>query len=298
MPSSPVGHLEPSPPLCPDPAPLQPGPPASREAVLDLDLDSDSEDGQEIDLRIDPLQETAPVSVADWERTVRLITPRPPLTVDSEQLRQTVTDLLARIKDVDLRSIPESQAEAESLLASLPSLLRDPEHFVAGTFTACHAAWAALLEKSKRKSARTVLGWLRAGVKTQFVGTAEAKQSKRDLVVGMPKRKVPAGQIPYMLLGNLPHPIQFDNHKSFYDNWDFAQGEATKLVLWSAASIVQEGEELPLVIHPLGVAFTGGKGRLIINTRYRNLFMKLLRFRYERLRDVLGFTKEEFFIAN
>jgi hypothetical protein len=175
IPSSPVGHFEPSPLLCPDPTPLQPGPPAPREAVLDPDSDSVSEDGQEIEPRIDPLQKTAPVFVADWERTVRLITPQPPLTVDSDQLRQTVTDLLARIKDVDLRSSPESRAEAESLLASLPSLLRDPENFVAGTFTACHAAWAALLEKAKRKSARTVLGWLRAGVKTQFVGTAGAK---------------------------------------------------------------------------------------------------------------------------
>jgi hypothetical protein len=95
----------------------------------------------------------------------------------------------------------------------------------------------------------------------------------------MLKRKVPADQTLHMLSGNFPHPVQFDNHKSFYENWDFAQGEATKLVLWSAASIVQKGEELPLVIHPLGVAFTGGKGRLIINSRYCNLFMKLLRFR-------------------
>jgi hypothetical protein len=293
-----LGRSDPSLPTHSDTVPLHPGPSGPSEAILDPDSDSDSEDDLEIDPRVDPLQEKAPISVAEWERTVRLIVPRPPLEVDPEQLRQSVTNLLARIRDVNLRSSPESQAEAESILASLPSLLRDPEHFVAGTFTACHAAWAALLEKSKRKSARTVLGWLRAGVKTRFVGTADAKQSKRDLVVRMLKRKVLADQIPHMLSGNLPHPVEFDNHKSFYDNWDFAPGEASKLVLWSAASIVREGEELPLVIHPLGVAFTGGKGRLIINSRYCNLFMKLLRFRYERLRDVLGFTKEGFYMAN
>jgi hypothetical protein len=101
-----------------------------------------------------------------------------------------------------------------------------------------------------------------------------------------------------MLYGTHPHPVQFDNYKSFYDNWDFAIGEVFKLVLWAAASIVKEGEKMPLVIHPLGVAFTGGKGRLIVNLRYCNLFMKLLAFRYERLRDILGFTKKGFYMAN
>jgi hypothetical protein len=35
-----------------------------------------------------------------------------------------------------------------------------------------------------------------------------------------------------------------------------------------------------------------------VNARYCNLFMKLLAFRYERLQDVLAFTKEGFFMAN
>jgi hypothetical protein len=75
-------------------------------------------------------------------------------------------------------------------------------------------------------------------------------------------------------------------------------GEVLKLILWAAGTIVEEGDEMPIVIHPLEVAFTGGKGRLIVNSRYCNLFMKLLAFRYEPLRDVLGFTKEGFFMAN
>jgi hypothetical protein len=41
---------------------------------------------------------------------------------------------------------------------------------------------------------------------------------------------------------------------------------------------VKEGEEMPLIIHPFGVAFTWGKGRLIVIARYCNLFMKLLAF--------------------
>jgi hypothetical protein len=138
-------------------------------------------------------------------------------------------------------------------------------------------------------------------VKTQFVGTSKAKPSKRALVIGMLERQMPASQIPHMLSGTHPHPVQFDNqfdnHKSFYDNRDFAVGEVSKLVFWAAATIVGEGDEMPEVIHPLGVAFTGGKWRLILNSLC-NLFMKLLPFQYERSRDILGFTKEGFFMAN
>jgi hypothetical protein len=56
--------------------------------------------------------------------------------------------------------------------------------------------------------------------------------------------------------------------------------------------------EKPQVIHPLAVAFTGGKGRLIVTARYANLFMRLLAYRYKRLRDILAFTKEGYFMSN
>jgi hypothetical protein len=75
------------------------------------------------------------------------------------------------------------------------------------------------------------LGWLKKGVKPQFVGTQDAKKSKRALVVGMLRRQMPAAAVPEMLSGTVPHPVKFDNHKSFYDNWQFASGEASKLVL-------------------------------------------------------------------
>jgi hypothetical protein len=55
---------------------------------------------------------------------------------------------------------------------------------------------------------------------------------------------------------------------------------------------------MPVIIHPLVVATTGGKQRLILNARYANLFMKALPFRYERLRDILGFTKACYFMSN
>lgn len=52
-----------------------------------------------------------------------------------------------------------------------------------------------------------------------------------------------------------------------------------------------------MVINPLGVALTAWKRRLICNNRYPKLFLEALLFRYERLRDVLAFTKERGFMS-
>lgn len=286
-----------------EPSPVRPGRAGAFDGLINLaesqasapeqETNEEPDEGFEIDPESDPLQSAGSLSEAEWEESVRKILPRKPIVEDPQLQRQKVTDLLERIRNVSVQSDPASLSEAESLLLSLPNLLRDPDQFVAGAFTSCHAAWTTLLENSKRKSAKTVLAWLKNGVKPQFVGTADAKDSKRALVIGMLKRQgIPEAEIPHMLSGDRPHPIIFDNHKSFYDNWDFVTGEASKLVLWSAASVVGEGEEMPLVILPLGVVFTGGRGQLIVNGRYCNLFMKQLPFRYKRLRDILGFTKE------
>jgi hypothetical protein len=88
---------------------------------------SEDEGDMEIDPRSDPIQAPGSISVAEWEVSVQQIVPRPSLAVDPEQVKQTVIDLMSRIRDVDLRSDPSRLAEAEALLASLPSLLRDPE---------------------------------------------------------------------------------------------------------------------------------------------------------------------------
>lgn len=114
----------------------------------------------------------------------------------------------------------------------------------------------------------------------------------------MLKRISSPAQIPLLLSGKLPHPVEFDNHQSLYDNWEFASEAINKLLLWSAASKLLPGEERPVVINPLGVADPAGKPRLICNARYSNLFMEALPFRYERLRDVLAFTREGSFMAS
>lgn len=209
-----------------------------------------------------------------------------------------VRNLLVYLRGAAPVGTDQELTEAERLLQNLPSVLRDPETFVSGSFSRYFPAWRELLSRSNRKSSRQVLGWLRAGVKPTFVGTQDAKASKRDLVVGMLKRVAPAAQIPELLSGNLPHRVDFQNHQSFYDHWEFSSEAVRKLLLWLAASEVPAEAEQSVVINPLGVADPDGKPRLICNARYPNLFLETLPFRYERLRDVLAFTKEGSFMAS
>ncbi|GAQ88040.1 hypothetical protein KFL_003960010, partial [Klebsormidium nitens] len=70
-----------------------------------------------------------------------------------------------------------------------------------------------------------------------------------------------------------------------------------KLLLWGAVSIVEPGDETVVVVNPLGVADQDGKLRLFLNARYVNLFLKELPFKYQRLRDVLAFTLENYFMS-
>jgi hypothetical protein len=141
-------------------APAQPSQAPSGNPSFPDEEELSSEDDLEIDPRTDPLHSTSLSSVADWEVEVQKIIPRQPMFEDPVEQEKRVRTLLEKSQNVDLRLDPTSQAEAEALLASLPHVLRDPEQFVAGSFTSCHAAWSALLEKSNRKSSKTVLGWL------------------------------------------------------------------------------------------------------------------------------------------
>jgi hypothetical protein len=133
----------------------------------------------EINPETDPLQSAVSQSMAEWEEAVRKIVPMQPIYEDPQQQRQRVTELLEPIRHASTRSNPESQAEAEAILLSLQNIPRDPDKFVVGAFTSCHAAWTALLENSKRQSAKTVLGWLQKGVKPQFVGTSVGGQGEQ-----------------------------------------------------------------------------------------------------------------------
>jgi hypothetical protein len=115
-------------------------------------------------------------------------------------------------------------------------------------------------------------------------------------VVAMVRKVVPREDIPRMLSGKYPHPVQFQNHKSLYTNWPFSNDQIQKLVQYGAVGIWTE-KEPPLIVNPMGVVVSGGKERLICNDRYINLFLEALPFQYKRLRDILAFTKKGFFMA-
>lgn len=236
--------------------------------------------------------------ISAWESALDGITPRIAHCASESDQRDQIRRLVKFFRAPPPAGEPRDLAAAEELLQKLPNVLRDPESFVSGSFSRHFAAWEELIGNSGRKSSRQVLGWLKDGVKPILVGTSEAKPSKRDLVVGMLKKVVPVGEIPHLLSGQFPHPVEFEKHRSFYDNWEFSSEAVNKLLLWSAASETPPGTPQPVVINPLGVADPTGKERLICNSCYPNLFLQALPFRYERLRDILAFTKEGSFMAS
>jgi hypothetical protein len=153
-----------------------------------------------------------------------------------------------------------------------------------------------LLKGVNRKSARKVLSWLKAGFKPKFARTSQAKQSKRLIVESMLRRVNKPSEIPAYLSGKYPHQVEFQNHRSFYQNWGFSSDQVEKMVEWGAVGI-WEGPEAPIVINPMGVVESAGKPRAICNAMYPNLFLEALPFRYERLRDILAFIDKGSYMA-
>jgi hypothetical protein len=162
---------------------------------------------------------------------------------------------------------------------------------MASGFSSCYPAWHELLKGSHRKSAKMVLGWIKNGFKPKFVGTSNAKQAKRKVVISMLSKLVPGKEIPNLLTGRFSHQIEFRNHQSLFRKWGFSSEQIVKLLEADAAGI-WDRPEVPIVIHPMGVVDSAGKDRMIVNGRYLNSFLEALPFRYERLRDILAFTKK------
>jgi hypothetical protein len=112
----------------------------------------------------------------------------------------------------------------------------------------------------------------------------------------MLSKLVPGKEIPELLKGRFPHRVEFKNHQSLFRKWGFSSKQIVNLLEADAAGIWDE-PELPIIIHPMGVVDSAGKDRMIVNGRYLNLFLEALPFRYERLRDILAFTKKGSFMA-
>jgi hypothetical protein len=152
------------------------------------------------------------------------------------------------------------------------------------------------LKGSTRESSKRVLKILKAGVKPQFVGTGETEQKKLDQVREMLRRVVAHGQVEGMLEGQVPHEVEFANHKSFYDNLPFAVGEVVKMVITATLTVYRPGNRKPKVVNPLGVVNLP-KGRLVLNGRYVNAFSKKHAFKYETLREILTFLSQSGFFS-
>jgi hypothetical protein len=113
----------------------------------------------------------------------------------------------------------------------------------------------------------------------------------------MLKRVMTTQQAESFLQAKYPGRVEFRNHRSFYDHWDFASGEVVNLFTVAAATLLPIGAERPVLVHPFGVASTAGKNRLICDARALNIFLKNLPFQHEKLRDVLAYTKAGFFMV-
>lgn len=252
----------------------------------------------EIDFETDPFQsDSAMKPGTDWEDRVRRIPARQPKPPSPEQQKQRIRQILSILNSEAAEPTEDQIKEAIDWIRDMQSINPNHEEFVASSFQHYYPAWEELLRGVKRKSAKSVLSWIRKGFKPRFKGGAQnAKPSKPDVVVGMLRKVVPAKQIPEMLSGRFPHRVEFANHQSLYKKWDFTIDQVEKLMEYGAAGIWTDSEE-PVVISPMGVVDSAGKDRLIWNGRYVNLFLEALPFRYEKLRDVLAFVKPGSFLA-
>jgi hypothetical protein len=116
-------------------------------------------------------------------------------------------------------------------------------------------------------------------------------------VRGLLRHAVPKGQVEAYLKGTIPRKIEFQNHRSFYEHWDFSVGAVEKLVVSGTAHLYGRSEGKPKVTNPLGVALNGTSERLVLNGMYINSFMQQMPFKYEQLRDILTFLTKGGFIS-
>lgn len=186
-------------------------------------------------------------------------------TLSRLQVRKSVhepeSELRAGVRNVlnAMSQPPESfggqtKAENERFLDSIKDHVRNADEFVAGTFGNASAAWEELLQESKRQSSKTVLKWIKEGVKPVFEGVANCEPAKLNKVRGLLRHSVPSGRVEELLRGVLPHEIELKNHMSVYEHWSFAVDAVEKLVITSTAYLYGRSEGKPKVVNPLGVA--------------------------------------------
>jgi hypothetical protein len=140
------------------------------------------------------------------------------------------------------------------------------------------------------------LSWIRNGIKPFFAGTAECDPKKLERVRRMLRKVVGEGRVDEWLSGQVPHPVEFPNHRSFLENSDFGVQAVGKMLSNSTVRLYDQGEREPKVVNPLGLANLP-KGRLVMDGGYVNAFTKHVPFKYETLREILSFLGEHGFFA-
>jgi hypothetical protein len=212
----------------------------------------------EIDCEADPFQlDHFGKPWKHWKEQIRKIQVREPNPPSPEQQKQRIRQIISILNSEGAKPTEEQIGEALGWIRDMQNITPNHEKFVASNFQHCYPAWEELLKGVKRKSAKSVLSWIKRGFKPRFKGTQQAKPSKRDIVVGMLRKVVPAKQIPKMLLGRFPHQVEFANHQSLYKKWDFTVDQVGKLMEYGAAGIWTKSE-LPVVISPMGVVDSAG----------------------------------------
>jgi hypothetical protein len=214
---------------------------------------------------------------------------------DNSALRCQIKDLLSEIE----AGAPEANGKdwEDSLLEWLNSVkekVHPVEEFVAGSFGRHVAAWEELLGDLSRPSSKSVLSWLRNGIKPSFVETSECDPKKLERVRRMLKKVLGEARAEEWLAGQVPRPVEFPNHRSFLENSEFGVQTVGEMLTNSTVKLYGEDEQKPKVVKPLGVANLS-KGRLVLDGGYVNAFTKHVLFRYEILREILSFLGERGF---
>jgi hypothetical protein len=198
------------------------GPSDCSEQLEDSPLEThkiDSGEVIEIDMDQDP-PARPPESlgkICNYESLSRL-TVREHKEVPGEDLKQGVQEVLDAMSNEPETFTAEMIASGKEFLESIEDHILNANDFTAGSFGNSYPAWQELLRESKRQSSKKVLKWIKEGVKPNFEGVVNKEPAKLNRVKGLLRHAVPRGQVDSFLEGELPHEIQFENHRSVYEH--------------------------------------------------------------------------------
>lgn len=202
--------------------------------ILDLPQDEAIQPELELDPETDPIVPSPSYLDSEWERQIKSIQVRKPSIPPPEEQKDRILWILGLLDSEKPEPEPWQVEESLNWLSNLESIIPDHNEFVASSFQHFYPAWKELLKGVHRKSARSVLSWIRSGFNPKFAGTEQAKPEKREIVESMLRRVVRPHEVPRMLSGRFPHTVEFQNHQSLYTNWGFSMEQIFKLVQWGS----------------------------------------------------------------